>query len=51
MLALDLEWFYLESSSVKHILNAAGYCNLYGLGLYNMKEKTARRLFISKKFF
>jgi hypothetical protein len=47
-ISINIKWFYLESSSVKRILNAADYPNLYGLGLYNMKEKIARRLFTGK---
>ncbi|CAF3585477.1 unnamed protein product, partial [Rotaria sp. Silwood2] len=44
-ISMKIKWLYIESSSAKHILRAADYPNLYGLGLYNMKEKTARRLF------
>ncbi|CAF3919251.1 unnamed protein product, partial [Rotaria sordida] len=44
-ISIKIKWFHLESSSIKRILRAANYPNLYGLGLYNMKEKTARRLF------
>jgi hypothetical protein len=50
-ISIKIKWFHLESSSVKRILCAVDYPNLYGLGLYNMKEKTARRLFIGKKIF
>jgi hypothetical protein len=46
---MKIKWFYLEALSVKHILCAADYPNLYGLGLYNLKLKTARRLFAGKK--
>ncbi|CAF5180122.1 unnamed protein product, partial [Rotaria sp. Silwood1] len=42
-ISIKIKWFYLESSSAKNILRAADYLNLYGLGLYNIKEKTARR--------
>ncbi|CAF1036254.1 unnamed protein product [Rotaria sordida] len=45
-ISIKIKWFHLESSSIKRILRAANYPNLYGLDLYNMKEKTARRLFI-----
>ncbi|CAF3791442.1 unnamed protein product [Rotaria sp. Silwood1] len=45
---MKIKWLYIESSSAKHILRAADYPNLYGLALYNMKEKTARRLFTDK---
>ncbi|CAF4944653.1 unnamed protein product [Rotaria sp. Silwood1] len=45
---MKIKWLYIESSSAKHILRAADYPNLYGLALYNMKEKTARRLFTVK---
>ncbi|CAF3368229.1 unnamed protein product [Rotaria sp. Silwood1] len=44
-ISMKIKWFYLESSSAKNILRTANYPNLYGLGLYNIKEKTARRLF------
>ncbi|CAF3621603.1 unnamed protein product [Rotaria sp. Silwood1] len=44
-ISMKIKWFYIESSSAKHILRAADYPNLYGLALYNMKVKTARRLF------
>ncbi|CAF4989397.1 unnamed protein product [Rotaria sp. Silwood1] len=47
-ISMKIKWFYIESSSAKHILRAADYPNLYGLALYNMKEKTARRLFTVK---
>ncbi|CAF1082880.1 unnamed protein product [Rotaria sordida] len=47
-ISMKIKWLYIESSSAKHILHAADYPNLYGLGLYNMKEKTARRLFTDK---
>ncbi|CAF3828173.1 unnamed protein product, partial [Rotaria sordida] len=45
-ISIKIKWFHLESLSIKRILRAANYPNLYGLDLYNMKEKTARRLFI-----
>ncbi|CAF1168958.1 unnamed protein product [Rotaria sordida] len=47
-ISIKIKWFHRESSSIKRILHAANDPNLYGLGLYNMKEKTARRLFIEK---
>ncbi|CAF4153183.1 unnamed protein product, partial [Rotaria sordida] len=49
-ISIRIKWFHLESSSIKRILRAANYPNLYGLGLYNMKEKTARRLFTVQSF-
>src|SRR5438132_687495 len=33
-----IKWLDLESSSMKNILHAADYPNLYGLGLYNINE-------------
>ncbi|CAF3798504.1 unnamed protein product [Rotaria sordida] len=33
-----IKWFNLESSSMKHILCARNYPNLYALGLYNIDE-------------
>ncbi|UJR29226.1 hypothetical protein I4U23_010440 [Adineta vaga] len=44
-----IKWFHLDASSAKRVLLAADYPNLYGLGLYNIKEKTARRLFIDTR--
>src|SRR5205807_2384393 len=38
----------LESSFMEHILFAGDYLNLYGLGLYNVDEKNAKRFFIGK---
>ncbi|CAF3123260.1 unnamed protein product [Rotaria sp. Silwood2] len=40
-----IKWLDLESSSMKYILRAAHYPNLYGLGLYNINEESARCLF------
>ena len=47
-ISTKIKWFDLESSSMKHILCAADYCNLYGLGLYNINEKAVRNLFTGK---
>jgi hypothetical protein len=47
-ISIKIQWFYLESSSAKSILRAADYPNLYGLGLYNLRKRTARRLFTGK---
>ncbi|CAF1656253.1 unnamed protein product [Rotaria sp. Silwood1] len=44
-----IEGFDLESSSMKHILRAAHYPNLYTLDLYNIDEKLVRSLFTGKK--
>ncbi|CAF1170256.1 unnamed protein product [Rotaria sp. Silwood1] len=41
----------VESSSMKRILHAANYSNLYELGLYNIEIETALSLFIGKIFF
>ncbi|CAM4916833.1 unnamed protein product [Rotaria socialis] len=43
-----IEWLDLESSSMKYVLRAAHYPNLYGLGLYNINEESVRCLFTSK---
>ncbi|CAF1443805.1 unnamed protein product, partial [Rotaria sordida] len=40
-----IKWFNLESSSMKHILCARNYPNLYALGLYNIDEESVRCLF------
>ena len=40
----------LESSSMKRILLATNYPNLYGLGLYNLDSEKALYLFIDKTF-
>ncbi|CAF1066755.1 unnamed protein product, partial [Adineta steineri] len=44
-ISVKIKLLHLESSSAKNILRAADYPNLYGLGLYNINGKTARRLF------
>ncbi|CAF4310878.1 unnamed protein product, partial [Rotaria sp. Silwood2] len=44
-ICMKIKWLDLESSSMKHILCAADYPNLYGLGLYNIEEEAARCLF------
>ncbi len=43
-----IKWFHLESSSMKRILRATNYPNLYGLGLYNIDIETAKSLVIGK---
>ncbi len=45
-ISMKVKWLDLESSSMRNILRAANYPNLYGLGLYNIRKKTATRLFI-----
>ncbi|CAM4987689.1 unnamed protein product, partial [Rotaria socialis] len=40
-----IKWLDLESSSMKNVLCATDYPNLYGLGLYNINEESARCLF------
>lgn len=45
-----IKWLDLESSSMKDVLHAADYPNLYGLGLYNIDEESAQRLFTGKEF-
>ncbi|CAF3912848.1 unnamed protein product [Rotaria magnacalcarata] len=46
---MKIKWLDLESSSMKHILCGADYPDLYGLGLYNIKEETAECLFIDER--
>ncbi|CAF1527838.1 unnamed protein product [Rotaria magnacalcarata] len=38
----------LESSSMKHVLSAAAYPNLYVLGLYNINEESIQCLFVDE---
>ncbi|CAF4656270.1 unnamed protein product, partial [Rotaria sp. Silwood2] len=40
-----IQWLDLESSSMKYILCAAHYPNLYGLGLYNINEILSSGIF------
>ncbi|CAF3965460.1 unnamed protein product, partial [Rotaria sp. Silwood2] len=40
-----INFLTLETSSVERILLTADYPNLYGLGLYNIDEKSAKRFF------
>jgi hypothetical protein len=47
-ISMKIKWLDLESSSMKNILRATDYPNLYGLGLYNIRKRTARRLFMGK---
>lgn len=44
-----IQWFDAESSTMKQILCAADYPNLYGLGLFNLEEETIKSLFTGKK--
>jgi hypothetical protein len=44
-----IQWLDVESSSMKQILCATDYPNLYGLGLFNIKEETIKNLFTGKK--
>ncbi|CAF3082595.1 unnamed protein product [Rotaria sp. Silwood2] len=43
-----IKWLNLESSSMKHVLCATNYPNLYALGLYNIDEESVRCLFTSE---
>ena len=43
-----IKWLDLESSTMKNVLCAAHYPNLYGLCLYNINEESARCLFTGK---
>ena len=47
-IAMKIKWIDLDSS-MKQILRAVHYPNLYGLGLYNIEHKTAKSLFAGKK--
>ncbi|CAF4598465.1 unnamed protein product [Rotaria sp. Silwood2] len=40
-----IKWLTIESSSMKHILLATNYPNLYGLGLYDIQIETAVSLY------
>ncbi|CAF4188409.1 unnamed protein product, partial [Rotaria sordida] len=44
-----IEWLDLESESMKNILDAADYPNLYAFGLYNIEEETAKCLFSDER--
>ena len=44
-----IQWLDVDSSSMKQILCAANYSNLYGLGLFNIEEKTIKNLFTGKR--
>ncbi|CAF4106632.1 unnamed protein product [Rotaria magnacalcarata] len=44
-----ITWLDLESESMKNILDAADYPNLYALGLYNIEEETAKCLFTDER--
>jgi hypothetical protein len=45
-----IKWLNVEALSVKRILLSTNYPNLYGLGIYNIEEKTASHIFTSKRF-
>ncbi|CAF2143390.1 unnamed protein product [Rotaria magnacalcarata] len=44
-----IKWLDLESESMRNILDAADYPNLYALGLYNVEEETAKCLFTDER--
>ena len=44
-----IKWLDLESESMRNMLDAADYPNLYALGLYNIEEETAKCLFTGKE--
>ncbi|CAF0819538.1 unnamed protein product [Rotaria sp. Silwood1] len=46
---MKIKWLDLESSFMKNILHVADYPNLYGLGLYNIEEETAKYIFTGKE--
>ncbi|CAF3646356.1 unnamed protein product [Rotaria socialis] len=47
-ICLKIKWLDIESSSMERILLATEYSNLCGLGIYNITEDVAIRLFIDK---
>jgi hypothetical protein len=44
-----IQWLDVDSSSMKPILCAANYSNLYELGLFNIEEKAIKNLFTGKR--
>ncbi|CAF4965587.1 unnamed protein product [Rotaria sp. Silwood1] len=46
---MKIKWLDLESSFMKNILHVVDYPNLYGLGLYNIEEETAKYLFTDER--
>ncbi|CAM4949990.1 unnamed protein product [Rotaria socialis] len=44
-----IKWLDLEYESMKNILDAADYPNLYALGLYNIEEETVKCLFTDER--
>ncbi|CAF4065283.1 unnamed protein product [Rotaria sordida] len=46
---MKIKWLDIESESMKDILYAADYPNLYALGLYNIEEETASCLFTDER--
>jgi hypothetical protein len=44
-----IQWLDVESSSMKQILCATDYSNLYGLGLFNLEEEIVKSLFTGEK--
>jgi len=44
-----IQWLDVESSSMKQILCATDYPNLYGLGLFNLEEEIVKSLFTGEK--
>ncbi|CAF1589247.1 unnamed protein product [Rotaria magnacalcarata] len=48
-ISTKIKWLDLESSSMKYILHAADYPNLFGLGVYNIEKQTAGYLFTDER--
>ncbi|CAF3806548.1 unnamed protein product [Rotaria sp. Silwood1] len=46
-----IKWLNLESLTMERILRSTNYPNLYGLGLYNIPNETALRLFNDETCF
>ncbi|CAF1388868.1 unnamed protein product [Rotaria sordida] len=46
----NIKWLDIESLSMERILLAAKYPNLNGLGIFNINEEVAQRLFTGKIF-
>ncbi|CAF1211488.1 unnamed protein product [Rotaria sordida] len=44
----QIKWLDLESSSMKRILRAVNYPNIYGLGLFDIDLETAQFLFVDE---
>ena len=45
-----IKWLNVDSSTMEDILLCTNYPNLYGLGLYNIDQEYALRIFTGKRF-